>query len=73
MQEELRYAALTVWRGFRQGSFQGTKIRLPHAFVLAAINNRPDVWTSKTTREFLDRIAGCVHAVPRRAYATTAD
>jgi len=55
--EELRFAALSVWRGFRQGTFQGTKIRLPHAFVLTLINNRPAVWNSATLREFMDRVA----------------
>ena len=57
MEDELRFAALSVWRGFRQGAYQGAKIRLPHAFVLSFINNRPAEWNSKTVREFADRVA----------------
>jgi peroxisomal membrane protein 4 len=36
-EEELRFAIVSVYRGARNGTFYGTKIRLPHAFVMTLL------------------------------------
>jgi len=52
MDQELRFAALSVWRGFRNGLFYGTKIRLPHALVMTLLFRR-----SANFRKMADPIA----------------
>lgn len=51
MEEEVKFAILSVWRGFRNGTFYGTKIRLPHSIVMTLLFNRSD-----NIREMLDRM-----------------
>mmetsp|Transcript_14997 Transcript_14997/g.29201 ORF Transcript_14997/g.29201 Transcript_14997/m.29201 type:complete len:231 (+) Transcript_14997:565-1257(+) len=40
MDEEVRFAVLSIWRAFRNGLFYGTKIRLPHALVMTLLFRR---------------------------------
>jgi peroxisomal membrane protein 4 len=51
-EEELRFALLSVWRGFRNGLFYGTKIRLPHALVMTLLFRR-----NADIKKMLDPIA----------------
>ena len=41
---EIKFAALSIWRAFRNGSVYGTKIRLPHAFVMTLLFRRNKKW-----------------------------
>uniref|UniRef100_A0A7S2WN42 Peroxisomal membrane protein 4 n=1 Tax=Mucochytrium quahogii TaxID=96639 RepID=A0A7S2WN42_9STRA len=52
MDDEVRFAALSIWRGFRQGLFYGTKIRLPHALVMTLLFRR-----NADIRKMIDPIA----------------
>jgi len=52
LDEELRFALLSVWRGFRNGLYYGTKIRLPHALVMTLLFRR-----SSNIKKMLDPIA----------------
>ncbi|CAK9016866.1 Peroxisomal membrane protein 4 (24 kDa peroxisomal intrinsic membrane protein) [Durusdinium trenchii] len=52
MDEEVRFAILSVWRGFRNGLFYGTKIRLPHALVMTLLFRR-----NADVRKMMDPIA----------------
>ena len=52
-ENELRFAFLSVWKAFRNGTFYGTKIRLPHSIVMTLLFNR-----STDVRYMLDRMTG---------------
>ena len=54
-EEEVKFAVLSVIRGFRQGTAYGTKIRLPHALVMGLIFSYD--FTQEGTRKLLDRVA----------------
>jgi peroxisomal membrane protein 4 len=54
---EFRFAILSIWRGIRQGTFQGTKIRLPHSTVNTFVNETPE-FTSQGLKAAFDKIAG---------------